>query len=537
MKRRGILTLASLSGLLFLAHARTADACGGCFHPPTPSTNPMTTVVTAHRMAFAFSTARTVLWDQIQYSGDPREFSWVLPIHGDATLEAGDDAWFESLEAVTNTQVTPPQLNCFVSSTQDRSMSCACGGMSSDSASFAGTAGSDRSTVPPGVMVVHEGTVGPYAFVQLSATNSMSLEAWLAANGYVIPPDVQPVVDAYVHDGFGFIALKLRPNAGTRQMTPVRVITAGASPTLPLRMVAAGTGAQVGITLYVVAEGRYEPDAFESVTIDWTKLSWDWRAQQSNYAQLRATALASSGDGSGWLTTFAIPGAFRRTFSDPLGQTLTFAPMSATAVSGAVGPGTFTTLAGLYFAQASANAQRANLCPSIDDRLSSELMVVDTCRPAPAPPPASDAGTADAGAADGALAPIPVVCDAAPANKLAAHDFQCGDFSDIAAAMIGMHPNGVWITRLEANLPHAALAADLNLRAARDRSEVGQTHRAITHVNPPCDLLENHQSLAPQSHSSSGKREASLGFVSALGLLAMRRMARRAREKSAGPRG
>jgi len=57
-----------------------------------------------------------------------------------------------------------------------------------------------------------------------------------------------------------------------------------------------------------------------------------------------------------------------------------------------------------------------------------------------------------------------VVCDAAPAGQLAAHDFECGGFSDIASAMIGMHPSDVWVTRLEANLPHAALSADLALR-------------------------------------------------------------------------
>jgi len=53
--------------------------------------------------------------------------------------------------------------------------------------------------------------VGPYAYVQLSASSSQLLLEWLPANGYVIPPDVQPVIAAYVREGFDFIALKLRP--------------------------------------------------------------------------------------------------------------------------------------------------------------------------------------------------------------------------------------------------------------------------------------------------------------------------------------
>jgi len=291
MRWRQILSLTCLSGSLALAHVRDAGACGGCFHLPTPPTSPMTTVVTAHRMAFAFSKTRTVLWDQIQYAGSPQDFSWVLPVRGDAKLETAEDAWFESLEAVTNTRVSPPQLNCFTS-VRGQDTGCS-GGSLSASADF-GRPSEGSSTVPPGVTVQHEGTVGPYQYVQLLATSSMSLERWLADNGYVVPDDVQPVVAAYVSEGFGFIALKLRPNVDTREMTPVRVITPGASSTLPLRMVAAGTGVTVGITLYVIAEGRYEIDGFPSVSVDFGKLTWTGTGARSfELSELRRAALAS----------------------------------------------------------------------------------------------------------------------------------------------------------------------------------------------------------------------------------------------------
>ncbi len=80
-----------------------AQACGGCFGPPqTVST------VTAHRMAFAVSKERTVLWDQFEYSGSPEEFSWVLPVAPGAYLEASTEAWFDALEGMTATRVSPP---------------------------------------------------------------------------------------------------------------------------------------------------------------------------------------------------------------------------------------------------------------------------------------------------------------------------------------------------------------------------------------------------------------------------------------------
>src|SRR5262252_6569636 len=69
-----------------LAVSHEARACGGCF---TVGVGPKTesTVVTGHRMALAVSTTQTVLWDQIQYSGDPKEFAWVLPVHAGAHIE------------------------------------------------------------------------------------------------------------------------------------------------------------------------------------------------------------------------------------------------------------------------------------------------------------------------------------------------------------------------------------------------------------------------------------------------------------------
>jgi len=117
MRLAHILGATLVSQSLVLAQLRSAQACGGCFSPPPPPTNPMTTLVTAHRMAFALSPTRTVLWDQIQYAGDPEEFSWVLPVRGDAKLETADDAWFEALEAVTSTRVSPPSSTASIRAT------------------------------------------------------------------------------------------------------------------------------------------------------------------------------------------------------------------------------------------------------------------------------------------------------------------------------------------------------------------------------------------------------------------------------------
>ncbi|HEY2513038.1 MAG TPA: DUF2330 domain-containing protein, partial [Polyangiaceae bacterium] len=96
-----------------------------------------------------------------------------------------------------------------------------------------------------------------------------------------------------------FLAMKLLPNQGIQAMRPVRVTMQGASLSLPLRMAAVGTGATVGITIWVVSDGRYEPQNFPSYHIDDSSLIWDFSANLSNYTALRAQNEAALG-GKGW---------------------------------------------------------------------------------------------------------------------------------------------------------------------------------------------------------------------------------------------
>src|SRR5262249_26457206 len=96
-----------LLSLAIFSSSTDASACGGCFHPPTADS-----IVTGHRMVFAVSPARTVLWDQISYSGEPSEFGWVLPVNHGAYVQVSTDAWFEALDAMTTVHVTAPEVQC-----------------------------------------------------------------------------------------------------------------------------------------------------------------------------------------------------------------------------------------------------------------------------------------------------------------------------------------------------------------------------------------------------------------------------------------
>ena len=91
-------------------------------------------------------------------------------------------------------------------------------------------------------------------------------------------------------------------------MRPVRITTQGASPTLPLRMVAVGTGANVAVTLFVITEGRWQAKNFDNAQVPLDLLSWDFKDGGSNYATLREKLLATNA-GATWLTAFSQPKA------------------------------------------------------------------------------------------------------------------------------------------------------------------------------------------------------------------------------------
>lgn len=71
-------------------------------------------------------------------------------------------------------------------------------------------------------------------------------------------------------------------------------------------------------------------------------------------------------------------------------------------------------------------------------------------------------------------------------DEIDARSFHCGPLDDVGVALTGLHPEGVWITRLEANLPQAALAQDMGLQAEAAQAELHNWVSATEVVNPPC---------------------------------------------------
>ena len=424
--RASRLPLIALASFTVLGTALTlegeARACGGCFHPPTQ----VASDITDERMLLSVSQGQTTLYDQIRYSGSPSSFAWVLPIHGTVDVGLSADVLFDSIDTLTATQIQAPASDC--PAAPDSCVENSFSGANAD----AGVAATDG---PGGVTVTKAQNVGPYATVQLHATDSSALNNWLSTNGFDIPDDVTPIIDAYVTEGFDFLAMKLLPDEGIQAMRPVRVTIPGMSLSLPLRMAAIGTGASVGITIWVVSEGRYEPQNFPFYHIEDTDLVWDWSTSSSNYTTLRAQNEATLG-GKGWEIESSI---------DVSQQLIT-----ATILSGGVYYGNF---GGGYYPPAA---------DASDDYL---------------PIAASDA---DAGAG----------IDAG-SGTVAQTAEQVRD-SDVTTLFSGMSgTDAVRITRIRSDISHAAMTQDFILAGSTDQSELSNVRTVTKQINEQCSIYQS----------------------------------------------
>ena len=285
MQRFACYTVGALSALIALSVAAPApaDACGGCFAP-----SETVTTVDSHRMVVSLSPERSILWDQIVYSGNPKDFVWVLPVpSADAQIEIADSAFFDELEAGTQPRVQPenppPPGSCF---------GCCSAGAS------------DSAPVEDDVIVYNEQVVGPYETVTIGSQDADALQNYLVENGYRVVESTVPTIMHYVDQGAVFIVLRLAPGQGVQAMQPVRVTYPGYMSTFPLKMVTVGASGLLDLSLWVVAEQRYEAYNYENALIDRDALVWDWTDNTSNYPTAFRRTIDDRG-GRVWVTEFS----------------------------------------------------------------------------------------------------------------------------------------------------------------------------------------------------------------------------------------
>jgi hypothetical protein len=315
--------------------------------------------------------------------------------------------------------------------------------------------------------------------------------------------------------------------------------------TLPLRMVAAGVGVQVGITLFVISEGRYEAQApFADVLVDDSKLVWLHLQNRSNY-QETSLALMQSNKGRTWLTESADhvslvstssgcssgPGPVSTYLGESLGDAyLGQCQCLAPSGCGQAGGGTGGTVGDSSYPL---DSQVPN--DAVADALGAPDATYDALGDGTDSAAAADATST---ASDGAIPTDAnaLVVDAAGEVGEAGGDEAglcavdpCTGFDDLDVALVGMHPGDTWVTRLRAILPVDALGeGDLHVQASDSQSPVSRQYNVNSYDDPrysPCPA--NGGCSAGAAHPGLVERGVLAGVFGFVGIALLRRRTRR----------
>jgi Uncharacterized protein conserved in bacteria (DUF2330) len=110
---------------------------------------------------------------------------------------------------------------------------------------------------PPGsVSVLGRDLIGGYDVARLAADDPGALQQWLDQNGYRLPAEAAPILNAYIDEGWKFVAVKLAPEQRTAGDTkPLRIAFDSTEIVYPMRLgqLASQT---LDVQLYVLTDHR-----------------------------------------------------------------------------------------------------------------------------------------------------------------------------------------------------------------------------------------------------------------------------------------
>ena len=275
--RIGALVVVGVGGIV--GWANPADACGGLF---CSQTSPTPVDQKAERILFEVhddsSVTSTV---EIKYSGDPRAFSWIIPVPGTPqTVDVAPASALLLLDALTRPTLIGPQLTCSRADID---------GSSPQSP----TEGADPNV---GVDVTTYPSVGPFdGIISVSGEDPQQLIDFLNDNGYLVTEAMRSYIEAYTLEGAKFLAVKLAPGAEVSDIVPIRFHCPAENPTIPIRLTAIAAEPDMSILAVVVARQRYEPSNWAEVPVPESELRVDANTGQNNYFPIISRAVDRAG--------------------------------------------------------------------------------------------------------------------------------------------------------------------------------------------------------------------------------------------------
>ena len=284
MRRRILLCMAVL-----LTLTQAAFACGGMFCNATTPVNQA-----AERILFAQTDEGLEMHVRITYAGPPTDFGWLLPVPRDVEYSLGSEAVFDVLDARF-----APTFSLRREFTGD------CGGFGGAGGAGGGFSGGPTArTNDGGLSVLAREAVGPYDLALILPETVADLRAWLNANEYQLPDDIDAKLGTYVEMGAAFIALKLLPTSESGDIEPLAMRFAGDTPSIPIVPTSVAATPDMGMLVHFLGTNRAVPTNYRHVEINESAI--DWRNSGSNYTDVVSQAIDEAG-GRAFTTDFAGP--------------------------------------------------------------------------------------------------------------------------------------------------------------------------------------------------------------------------------------
>jgi hypothetical protein len=367
-------------------HARAAGAwvpSGAAFQP------------IEQRVAVAVGPSRTTVWTSLRFESATGPVGIVVPAPPGASLDFSSDAWFEALEVATAPRIFPPA-----------GISPHCPGKSGPENVFevAGGVGHTASLKVDDIAVLDD---------------TAAVATWAKQGGLLLSPAVEASLKAL--SGVRFVGVRFQGLGGPAVTPTLRIAMPGAPP-LPLSLTRAA-GEDLRVTAWLIGDGRAHLFGTTPVTVSSESLTWDAKAQKSDYEDERSLALSAAG----------ADGAILECAShDALSLNLSIAEGTA-SIDGLV-----TTFFERAAAYGDAAADPSSCVVQAAVALGSNALVSASCARA-------DLGVVDGGAK--------CVEDPAP-GEIDPAKLRCGGASDdLAVALSGLVPAGAWLNRQALQIP------------------------------------------------------------------------------------
>jgi len=274
-----------------------AQACGGFF---CSAVQPTPVDQNAERILFEVHPPPEGITAvvEISYTGDPSAFSWIVPVPETPVLDVVPAETLRVLDAITGPRVQPPPTTCNPPQ----------GGLTLfGRATEVSAAAPEPSAAPEddGVLVEELPNVGAFEPEVISSDDPDALINWLNDNDYLITEAMEPFVAQYVGEGYKFLGLKLAPDQGVADISPIKFTCPnGDMPLVPIRLTGVSAEPEMGILTFIAANERYAPQNYRELTVNADDVQWDYNTRTSNYYTLVSHLVDEEG-GKAFVTQYA----------------------------------------------------------------------------------------------------------------------------------------------------------------------------------------------------------------------------------------